>query len=687
MMALVIFGFMWLNKPDEKERQAKEAEKEQAEAAANAAKEKEVLNPFTDGEIAQINRSLAAATTTEKDGSRTFSNGNVELTFNADTITSGRVYVNTLGNWVDVKDVLANKIADEYTEDLALVASATLRQAVKEGASGGPMHRFTYGTDSIVTLGGKDNLLTLGISTRGGAIAVATLDDYNSEVGDPHKVSPFTDGTGTYNFVLKSASNQFNTKDLYFTPHVIDDNTLEMRLDFDADTYWGLRYTLKPDSYVVAMEVVQSGMGSVLGNAMADINMNWRHKMRRNEVGKTFEERNSAIYYKYVGESPQNLSETKTDAETLSEPVKWIAFKNQFFSAVMIPRESFKSANVKSWIINDNAAYLKLMEMEANIGYKADADVPVAFDIYIGPNLYPVLSDLDDQIAGDEDLQLTRLIPLGWALFRWINTLIIIPVFTLLGSWVSNYGIVILLLTLFIRLILFPFTYKSYISQAKMRLLAPEVKEINDKYPGQEQAMKRQQETMALYSKAGASPLSGCLPMLLQMPVLIAMFCFLPNCIELRGQSFLWAHDLSAPDYICTLPFSIPWYGNKVSLFCLLMTVTNIVYTRINMQNQPSSSAMPGMKWMMYLMPLIFLFFFNDYASGLSYYYFLSLLLTITLTWVFRHSVNEEKLRAQMKANAAKPRKKSGFMARLEEAQRQQQAMMREQQKRKGGRR
>ncbi|MDE5656372.1 MAG: membrane protein insertase YidC [Muribaculaceae bacterium] len=252
--------------------------------------------------------------------------------------------------------------------------------------------------------------------------------------------------------------------------------------------------------------------------------------------------------------------------------------------------------------------------------------------------------------------------------------------FSFLGSFISNYGIIILLLTIFIKIILFPFTYKSYKSQAKMRVLAPEIKEINEKYPGNENAMQRQQATMALYSRVGASPFSGCLPMLLQMPVLIAMFSFFPSAIELRGQAFLWAKDLSAPDSILTLPFTIPFYGNHVSLFCLLMTVVNIIYTKINMANQPGGNSMPGMKWMMYLMPLMFRFFFNDYASGLSYYYFLSLLITIIQTWVARKFIDEKKVRAELMANAKKPKKKSGFMARLEEAQRQQQAALRAQQ-------
>ena len=286
-------------------------------------------------------------------------------------------------------------------------------------------------------------------------------------------------------------------------------------------------------------------------------------------------------------------------------------------------------------------------------------------------------------------MNFTKLIPLGWTIFRWVNTLIVIPVFNFLGSFGWNYGIIILLLTIFIKLILFPLSYKSYKSQAKMRILAPDIKAINEKYPGQENAMKRQQKTMALYSQAGASPFSGCLPLLLQMPILFAIFQFFPSCIELRGQHFLWVHDLSAPDAIISWSGNIPlvteYFGNHISLFCLLMTATNIIYTYLNMQNQ-QSSGMPGMKWMMYLMPVFFMIFFNNYAAGLSYYYFLSLLITICQTYAFRLAIKEDSVRKAMAANAKKPKKKSGFMARLEEMQKQQQAMLREQEKRKGKR-
>jgi YidC/Oxa1 family membrane protein insertase len=416
----------------------------------------------------------------------------------------------------------------------------------------------------------------------------------------------------------------------------------------------------------------------------------WSQRMIRQEEGRVFEERNSAIYYKYAGGGVDNLKETTSDSKEVNEPVKWLAFKNQFFSMAFVGNTHFNNAELKSTVLSvtEDADYLKELEAVSTLDYNSASANPASFNILIGPNLYPMLASLDKKLYPDEDMKFTKLIPLGWSFFRWINTWIIIPVFDLLGSWFSNYGVIILLLTIFIKLIIFPFTYKSYMSQAKMRLLTPEINEINAKYPGQENAMTRQQKTMELYSKAGANPMAGCLPMLLQMPVLIAMFTFFPSCIELRGQSFLWAKDLSAPDAILTwtgnIPFVTEYFGNHLSLFCLLMTVTNIIYTKVSMANQPTSSSMPGMKWMMYLMPVMFLVFFNNYAAGLSYYYFLSLLITIVQMYIFRRVVSEDKMRAKMAEAAKKPRKKSGFMARLEEAQRQQQAMLREQQKRQG---
>lgn len=558
-----------------------------------------------------------------------------------------------------------------------------------------------------------NDLLRLEISERGGMITSARLNDYNSFARgdtDTSRVELIREADSRYGFTFTTASRRFDTSNYRFTPTEVNDSVVVMTMDFAkacnpkafaaVDTAGqgndiasaakpatlSLRYTLRPGSYVVGVEVLQEGMSEYVPTSLATAQFDWAYKMARNETGRVFEERNSSLAYKFLGDSPDELSSAKDDSENLHQRVKWIGFKNQFFSTVMIPRTAFSSADVESKFLKDSEDYVKDMNMSATIDYSSVQAVPFAMDVYLGPNLYPLLSSLDNEINTQEDLDLTSLIPLGWPIIRWINTLIIIPVFTWLGSVISNYGLIILILTVFIKVILFPFTYKSLVSQAKMRVLAPEIKEINDKYPGQENAMKRSQKTMELYSKAGASPMSGCVPMLLQMPILVAMFWFFPSCIELRGQSFLWAHNLAAPDIVFTLPFSIPFYGKNVSLFCLLMTAVNVVYTRLNMQSQASTSSMPGMKAMMYMMPLMFLFFFNDYAAGLSYYYLLSLLITIVMTYMFRWMTDEDKMRQKMRDHAAKPRKKSKWMARLEEAQRQQQAALRDQQK-KGGRR
>ncbi|WP_301344088.1 membrane protein insertase YidC, partial [uncultured Duncaniella sp.] len=541
--------------------------------------------------------------------------------------------------------------------------------------------RHLSGDSTTVTL--ANNLLTLEISNKGGAIARASLNDYKSY--DSTAVTLLAPATDSYSFTLTSATQRFETSEFFFTPVVENDSTVTMMLDLGDGASWGIRYTLHPDSYLVGIDVVQSGMQAIIPSSVATMDFTWHQKMRRLEAGRVFEERNSALYYMFPDGDVDNLSEGSDDSEEINQRVKWVSCKNQFFSAVLMARSNFAAADLSSRILEHDPDYIKKMEIALTLDYSATLANPASFVMYLGPNSYPIMKDVEKNIFPDENMHLTNLIPLGWPIFRWISTLIIIPVFSFLGSFISNYGIIILILTIFIKVILYPFTYKSLISQAKMRLLAPELKAINEKYPGNENAMKRQQESMALYSRAGANPMSGCLPMLLQMPVLVAMFWFFPSAIELRGESFLWAKDLAAPDAIISWTADIPLisstFGNHISLFCLLMTITNIVYTYLNMQTQ-ASSGMPGMKWMMYLMPLMFLFIFNNYAAGLSYYYLLSLLITIIMTFIFRKVVSEEKMRAKMAENAKKPKKKGWMATKLEEAQKQQEAMLREQQRR-----
>lgn len=685
LMGLIIFGFTYINRPSPEELEQQRIEREQMEAKeAEKSADPGALkfDSITSAEVATIKSTVRELGVTDTvSGVSTLKLDKVDLRLSADGELTGTVDAD--GRVVPVADIISNGSALPVT--VGVPATANLRKALATVARYRGFARHITGDSTTVKL--ENKVLSLELSNKGGVISRATLRDYDSY--DSTKVALLSPETDLYSFTLTSANQRFETREFYFNPVQLSDSCVLMQLDLGDGAKWGIRYTLPADGYLVKVDIMQEGMQSIIPTSVASMDFTWHQKMRRNEAGRVFEERNSALYYMYIDGDVDNLSESGDDSKEITQRLKWISCKNQFFSAVMMAQTNFSGGNLSSTELKDNPDFIKEMNFDMTLEYSASAANPASFVMYLGPNSYPVMSSLEKEIFPDENMHLTKLIPLGWPIFRWINTLIIIPVFTILGNFISNYGIIILLLTIFIKIILFPFTYKSLMSQARMRLLAPEIKAINDKYPGNENAMKRQQETMALYSRAGANPLSGCLPMLLQMPILVAMFWFFPSAIELRGESFLWAKDLSAPDAIISWTTNIPFisstFGNHISLFCLLMTITNIIYTRVTMQTQ-NSSGMPGMKWMMYLMPVMFLFIFNNYAAGLSYYYFLSLLITIVQTYIFRKVVSEEKMRAKMAEAAKKPKKKSGFMARLEEAQRKQQQMLREQQKRQGRR-
>ena len=689
LMGAVILGFMWLNKPEVDPNSPMPQEQLTTEQE-KAVTDNELASPADSLTVAEYNMLAGAIKqfgVADSTGRATFTAPDMQLSSDGRNIQG---YVKVDSTDININYLITPELSSiqPLSPQVMGRAAAAVKARLRDLSQYRGFARYLQGTDTSVKL--ENDLIAVDLSTKGGMIARAELKKYDSYRGGDVVVC--NKDNDNYSFILNSTDREFDTRDFYFTPVQESDSTVLMSLDLGGGASFGLRYTLAPDSYVVKLDVVQKGMESVIPSSVVTMDFLWHQKMIRQEKGRMFEERNSAIYYKYAGGSVENLSEAKNDDEEVNERIKWIGFKNQFFSMAFVAKTHFNRADLKSQVLDKlNPEYLKEMDAVASVDYSAANSNPASFDILVVPNLYPLLSDLSDDLQPGDDLNLTRLIPLGWTLFRWINTWIVIPVFEILGKWFTNYGIIILLLTIFIKIIIFPFTYKSYMSQAKMRLLNPEIQAINEKYPGQENAMTRQQKTMELYSRAGANPMAGCLPMLLQMPVLIAMFTFFPSCIELRGESFLWAKDLSAPDAIISWTANIPlvteYFGNHISLFCLLMTATNIIYTKITMASQASSNAMPGMKWMMYLMPLMFLVFFNNYAAGLSYYYFLSLLITIIQTYVFRHVVSEEKMRAKMAEAAKKPRKKSGFMARLEEAQRQQQAALREQQKRQKGNR
>lgn len=687
-MAAVFFGFMWLTPRNEA---VTEPEREQESAAAAlavaavdslSATEKEwlVKNIIEHGETVVLPDSTHASR---------LSDGVIDLVAVGDSVRGTVTVDGQTLSWADICRADLKKMTVKQQQK----AVETVRKASLSMGRYGKFSRFLSGSDTQTVL--ENDVLKLNLSSKSGSITRAELKKYDTEYTPDEsktrkeKVVIFEGATNSFDFQLPLPQG-VSTSELYFTSSMPNDSTVLMTLPLGDDAYWGLEYTLpRGDSYVVRLRVVQKNLAGVIESNNRNLGVNWHQDLMRQEKGKMFEERNSALYYKYAGGSVENLSESKNETEERKAKIRWIGFKNQFFSTVLIADRPFNTADFQSDVIKNKPYFLKSFSTQAVVNdYDWNAEVPAQFSLFIGPNLYPLLSSLDHKTVADEDLNLTKLIPLGWSIFRWINTGVIIPIFSFLGSFISNYGIIILIMTIFIKLVLFPLTYKSYKSQAKMRILAPDIKAINEKYPGNENAMIRQQKTMALYSKAGASPMSGCLPMLLQMPILFAMFSFFPSAIELRGESFLWAKDLSAPDAIISWSGNIPlvteYFGNHISLFCLLMTVTNIIYTRVNMQNSPGQ--MPGMKWMMYLMPVFFMIFFNNYAAGLSYYYFLSLLITIAQTYAFRFIIKEEDVRRTMAENAKKPKKKSGLMARLEEMQRQQQQMMKEQAKRNGRR-
>lgn len=693
LMGAVIFGFMWLNGPDENQVAQQNAEATAQSAEANMASVyNDSISAIELSSIKNVVKQYGTAQEVNGKEALVLKNDNVELALAGEEFT-GKVTMND--TVLLLSDLLSTPTASARLLHNAAVKE--MRLAVQNMSKYSEFVKFINGDSTTVKL--QNNLISVDLSNKGGMPTRVELKEYSAyNNGAQGNAVLFENENNEWNFTLNTNTQRFDTKDFFFTPIQENDSTVLMKLELGEGVYFGIRYTLPADNYLVKMELVQQNMNSIIPQNIATMDFSWYQKISRHEMGKMFEERNSGLYYKYFGDGGDvdYLSETGNDDENIQDKLKWVGCKDQFFSCVMIADKegNFYDNKLVSKVVDKDSkeyeTYMKELWIQSTMDYNSTNPNPASFNLFFGPNDYKLLSSYDEMISPDEDLKLTNLIPLGWSMFRWINTIIIIPIFDFLGTLDLNYGIIILLLTLFIKLILFPLTYKSYSSQAKMRILAPDIKVINEKYPGQENAMKRQQKMMELYNRAGANPMSGCLPMLLQMPILIAMFSFFPSCIELRGEPFLWANDLSAPDVIWSwdvhIPFISTFFGNHLSLFCLLMTAVNIVYTYINMQSNPSNNQMPGMKWMMYLMPVMFLVFFNNYAAGLSYYYFLSLLITIAQTYAFRFIIKEDKVRAKMAANAAKPKKKSGFMARLEEAQRQQQAMLREQQKKQGKR-
>ena len=542
----------------------------------------------------------------------------------------------------------------------------------------------------------ENDVMSVRFSTRGGQVTGVTLKDYRKyaprkEEGRPvEMMDPETAQFGMTFYVRNGLNNvDVNTLDYVFEADPVTTTPdgaqlVVMRLPVAADASLEYRYliydTASPErDYLVDFDVRLVNMAAEMAN-QTQIRLDWAASTYQNEKGFKNENMYTTVAYRFPGDSSvEELSMSEEErSKEVTTSVNWVAFKQQFFSSVFIAPENVSYANMGFTTAQPGSGYVKNFRAQMTVPYTADTE-GYDFAFYYGPNKYSILKKVT-ATEGD-DLYMERLIPLGWGIFGWVNRWFVIPVFDFLRNYIPSFGIVILILAVLIRLIISPMTYKSYVSMAKMCLIKPQVDELAKKYPKQEDAMKRQQATMELYKKAGINPMGGCIPLLIQMPILIAVFRFFPASIELRDQPFLWADDLSSYDSILNLPFSIPFYGDHISLFALLMAASMFFYSYYNYQQTASTQTqMPGMKFMMvYLMPVMLLLWFNSYASGLCYYYLLSNLLTIGQTLVIRRMVDDSKIQAIMQANAARKSngKKSKFQQRYEELMRQQEAAQR----------
>lgn len=478
------------------------------------------------------------------------------------------------------------------------------------------------------------------------------------------------------------AGESVDTKEFVFDVAEVSDSSIVMRLPFAQGGYIQQKYVLSQGSYMVHNELSFVGMDSVIPSRVSSVDLNWKTVVPRLEKGYKNEKQYSKIDYYVPGEkSPEDMGNGKNESKRLDAKFDWVAFQQQFFSSILTAPEGFESGEFGVEYFPEDDVDRNLMTCSAHaragVDMMKDGDKVIPFDFYFGPNHYHTLKSYDRKYE--------KIIPLGGLLVGWISRFIIIPCFDLLGRFISNYGLIILIMTVLLKIVISPLTIKSYMSSAKMSALKPEMDKINEKYPKQEDAMKKQQATMELYQRAGVKPLGGCLPMLLQFPILWAMFRFFPASIELRQKSFLWADDLSAYDSIWDFGVNIPLFGDHLSLFALLMAVSMFLYSKMTSSQMSNDPQMASMKFMsVWLMPIMMLFICNNLSSGLSYYYFISNLLTMLQTFIIKKwVVKPEKILAQVQASKGKPLPKSKWQQRLEEAQKMQQAQLREQQKKR----
>jgi len=626
LIGLVLIGFSWLNRPSEEQQEARRR--------------------YQDS-IAVVQREAAAA----------------------------------------ARQALAEQQKKEATLSEATAPDSLATDSLQQAAlvnTFGVFAPATIGEEKLLVL--ENEKIEVHISTLGGQVVYARVKDYVTYDKEPLVL--FGQGDAKFNLTLVTTTNRVvNTSDLYFTPQT-SGNTLTMQLAAGEAGSVKFVYSLEPDDYMLHFNIETGGLNGVLAPSTNALDIQWDQKMRSQEKGRKLENQYTSLYFKYLSDDVEHFGEAKDEDKQLPNRVKWIGYKNKFFTSALIADDALLATTLSAKQETSDERYLKSFHATTSVAFSISAKESLGFRYFFGPNKYKLLRAYDKGVADDKRLELDNLVPMGYQWVRPINKYFILPIFNFLSGFMTNFGLIIFLLTLVVKLVLFPLTYKSYLSTAKMRVLRPQVEALKLKFPKKEQSGELQQATMALYSSAGASPLTGCLPMMLQMPILIALYWLFPTSIELRQQSFLWAEDLSTYDDIITWSGNIPlitsYIGNHLSIFCLLMTIVNVIYSKVNMSmSNTGQQQMPGMNMMMYLMPLMFFFFFNQSSSGLSYYFLISTLISIAQTMLIRFSLNEAKLLAKLEQNQKKPRKKSGFMKYVEEAQRVQREQANKQQKKR----
>jgi YidC/Oxa1 family membrane protein insertase len=532
------------------------------------------------------------------------------------------------------------------------------------GAFGGAV----TGENDFITL--ENNKLALKIALKGGRIYSARLKNYRTY--DSLPLILFNGDSTVFGFNFFTVDNKaVQTNNLYFKPLTTEKSfvvkskpeSVKLRLYADTGKYIEYTYTLAPDKYMVGFNVKFNSLESIIAPNQSSITLDWKMYIPQQEKGRQNEENYSTVKYKYFQDDVDGfkLNSKKDEKVDVATKLSWIAFQDQFFSSVLLTNDFFLNGSISSTRTPASQKYIRYYTSEVGVPFNVSSSNLMSMKMYYGPNQFNTLKK--------EGLQLERLVFLGKNIIGWINRFAIIPIFNWLEKYIGSYGIIILILTIIIKLVLFPLTFKSYQSQAKMQVLKPMVEELGKKFPKKEDAMKKQQATMDLYKRAGVNPMGGCLPMLLQMPILFAMFRFFPVSIELRQEHFLWATDLSTYDSILTLPFTIPMYGSHVSLFTLLMTASTLL--TMKMTGSTPGSDQPGMKMMMYMMPVMFMVFLNNFSSGLTYYYFLANMLTYGQNIISKRFINADAVLATLEENKKKPLKKSNWQKRLEDAAKQ----------------